>query len=537
MSDFDKQLIEYNKTRKCSDKTIVCHAPFVNINFDLNGNMTACCYNRKDVIGTYPKNSIKEAWFGEKADALRKNILNKDLSGGCMLCREHIMSGNFEGAISRNFDSYATSKFDIRNKINNLLNNDSNIPYPKVLEFEISNTCNLECAMCNGYFSSTIRKNRENLPELPMKYGADFVNQISDFIPHLSEMKFLGGEPFLIDLYYDIWDRILEINPRIKVYITTNGTVLNNRAKEILSKLNVFIVLSIDSMNPATYEEIRVGAKFNKVHENLSYFKELTSRKKTKLTIAACPMIKNYKDLPGLLEYCNVNKIFLRFNTLWMPEELSFRSLSSQKLEEVIAFLNNSILDISFNKLLDTNNVISKNINVYKDLINTLSLWLEEKKKFKLSKSTSEYVNVLAYPESIEIDEYSDIVSDIVDGVCFFYQMEQTGNKKSPKSLSKYSKYKNFRAYLEVLRDNHDVKTFIESYLEVFDIVRKNMNIEGDYSIFHEKIELLKSHSVELNKNQRFIYDLIEIGLLDWINYIEIRSKENLFQSLKNLYS
>jgi MoaA/NifB/PqqE/SkfB family radical SAM enzyme len=75
---------------------------------------------------------------------------------------------------------------------------------PKVMEFELSNECNLECVMCNGSFSSSIRKNREKLPPIISPYNDDFVNELDAFIPHLTDAKFLGGEPFMIEIYLKI---------------------------------------------------------------------------------------------------------------------------------------------------------------------------------------------------------------------------------------------------------------------------------------------------------------------------------------------
>jgi MoaA/NifB/PqqE/SkfB family radical SAM enzyme len=89
-----------------------------------------------------------------------------------------------------------------RNKLTGHIN------YPRVMEFELSNECNLECVMCNGYFSSSIRKNREKLPASVSPYNDQFVDELDQFIPHLTDAKFLGGEPFMIDIYLKIWERI-----------------------------------------------------------------------------------------------------------------------------------------------------------------------------------------------------------------------------------------------------------------------------------------------------------------------------------------
>ena len=82
----DKETITaYNQTRETKDKTLLCHAPFTSVNFQQNGNANACCYNRSHVLGAFPAQTIKEIWFGEKADELRRYIRNNNLEGGCQM--------------------------------------------------------------------------------------------------------------------------------------------------------------------------------------------------------------------------------------------------------------------------------------------------------------------------------------------------------------------------------------------------------------------------------------------------------------------
>ena len=230
-------LAKYNAIRKTKDSSIICHAPFANINFEQNGNMTACCFNRVNVLGKYPKNSIQDAWTGTEASLLRDKIKENNLSGGCNWCGLLLNSENYSGTKSIHFDDYAHNK----STLDIIKENWLGIPYeyyPKVFEFEIDNTCNLECVMCSGYYSSSIRKNQDKLPPLVSSYNSEFVKEVRKFIPQLTDMKFLGGEPFLIKLYYDIWDDIIELNPKVGVHITTNGTVLNSRIKDYLEKMN-----------------------------------------------------------------------------------------------------------------------------------------------------------------------------------------------------------------------------------------------------------------------------------------------------------
>jgi MoaA/NifB/PqqE/SkfB family radical SAM enzyme len=87
-----KVLEQYAETRSGTFKNIVCHAPFVSLNFEQNGNVRACCYNNKDILGTWPFQSLSEIWYGEKAIQLRGHIRNNDLGSGCTECGNMIIA-------------------------------------------------------------------------------------------------------------------------------------------------------------------------------------------------------------------------------------------------------------------------------------------------------------------------------------------------------------------------------------------------------------------------------------------------------------
>ncbi len=332
MTMLDPQtLSEYNELRQTKNKDIFCHAPFTNLNFEPNGNAAACCYSRHHVLGTYPTDSIDDIWFGKKAEQLRSYMRRNALPGACNICLDQFRSRNFGGLRARYFDHLASEHYadaDGRGE-----------PYPKVMEFETSNVCNLECTMCKGYYSSAIRKNREHLPPLENPYDDNFVRQLEHYIPHLKDAHFLGGEPFLIGTYYRIWDLIVRLNPGIRVLIVTNGTILNDKVKHAIEPLNANINMSIDALDPANYERIRVNAKFDRVMKNFRFFRDYVERKKTSMTINVCPMQQNWRELPHFLEFCNGQDIGLFFNTVYHPEEQALSYLEPQELQNIIDYL------------------------------------------------------------------------------------------------------------------------------------------------------------------------------------------------------
>jgi MoaA/NifB/PqqE/SkfB family radical SAM enzyme len=326
-----RSLSEYNQLRQTKNKDVFCHAPFTSINFEPNGSASVCCYSRRHVLGSYPADSIDDIWFGKKAEQLRSFMRRNALPGACDICLDQFTSRNFGGLRARLFDHLASQQYpDVNGRFE---------LYPRIMEFETSNICNLECTMCKGYYSSAIRKNREHLPPLENPYDDDFVRQLEQYIPHLTEAHFLGGEPFLIENYYRIWDRIVRSNPELAVTIVTNGTILNEKVKRAIEPLNATINISIDALDPANYERIRVNARFDRLMENFRFFRGYVERKRTSMTINVCPMQQNWRELPRFLEFCNDHGIGLFFNTLYYPEAQALSYLGPDELDEIITYL------------------------------------------------------------------------------------------------------------------------------------------------------------------------------------------------------
>jgi hypothetical protein len=346
---------KWNNSKKC------CIAPHSTINFDTMGTIRVCCYNNFFSLGKYPNVTIREAWDNPDRQKFIKSLENMDFSWGCGTCKKQIIEGNVANALFTSFDQYDF-----------LLKKDD----PVVFNFDFGNICNYECIMCGGKWSSSIRKNREKLPPLKSPYDENFVKQLEPFIPKMKLANFLGGEPFLNSIYYKIWDLILEKNPDLNMCITTNGSVFNSKVENYLTKFkNLRLNVSLDSIDKKTYEFIRKNGNFDTVMENIQNFKRLG-----KLGgILFCPMIQNVHELPNVIQYCIDNDINFTINDVtshlggkikgihegendniyaWTGDtagvieeihvnneelipEVVLRTLSKEKIEDIITYLNN----------------------------------------------------------------------------------------------------------------------------------------------------------------------------------------------------
>src|SRR5678816_2700847 len=99
-----------------------------------------------------------------------------------------------------------------------------------------SNTCNLACVMCTGEYSSVIRA-KEGLPPMPAVYDEQFFEDLAFYLPHVKELSFLGGEPFLQLECFRVWDMLIERELSPICHVTTNGSLYDARVERVLQNL------------------------------------------------------------------------------------------------------------------------------------------------------------------------------------------------------------------------------------------------------------------------------------------------------------
>lgn len=312
----------YYKSRSITPRHL-CHAPFNNMYFNSLGDVANCWLTFDDPEKYDGTRSLREIWFGEKFSRLRRAIREYDLDFKCQTCKHHLEVGNYVNVLAKAYDN----DFPLGD-------------YPTMMEFELTNTCNLECTMCTGLLSSAIRKNREGLPALKSPYGERFVEDLREFIPHLHEARFNGGEPFLIHIYYKIWDLIHEIRPDLKIVVATNGTTLTPRVKKYLERGNFHINLSIDSLDPKEYSDIRVNGSLPQVLANFAYFRDYCREKGNTVCIMVNPMRHNWQGLGRFVDFCNAHAVHLWFNTVVRPYDQAIWNLPSQELDTIYRHLS-----------------------------------------------------------------------------------------------------------------------------------------------------------------------------------------------------
>lgn len=302
-----------------------CYAPFASLYFNTNGDVLACCQNARFPLGNVERDSLDSIWRGARAAAIRKALRSDNFAAGCQFCQWQLSLGNYANSFIRQFDRYPV---------------DSPQPeWPQLMEFAVSNTCNLECVMCLGALSSSIRANREKLPPLPKVYGEQFFAELRSYLPHLRYSKFLGGEPFLAAESFRIWELMEELGLNTPCHVTTNGTQYNARVERILERHPVDLAVSLDAITRETFEAIRINARLDAVLENFRRFHQYARDRRLTITIPHCLMRQNWREFGRLLLFADEHDCPVYVNLVREPPECTLYTLPLEELKSIVKAL------------------------------------------------------------------------------------------------------------------------------------------------------------------------------------------------------
>lgn len=367
-------LEQYNETRTPEAAQRFCNSPWTNMYIQRTGLIGPCWKTGRAADAS--ETNLKQVWQGAHFLSIRDSIASLNLKKHCADCEHAVLAGNYLSPLARVFDNHTGDG-----------------KWPACIEFELSNTCNLECVMCTGMLSSTIRSKREKLPPLHNHFDDRLIDDLREFIPHLKEAKFLGGEPFLIEIYFKIWDLIAELNPNIAISVTTNGNALSKRAQSVLNKLKFNLIVSLDAVDKDLYESIRVRGHFKDVMKNFEFFRTYTAERGSDLQISANPMPANWFHLKEIVRFATRQNARLWFNTVLYPYKHSLSKLHFKKLEIIHRTLTVDLQELS-NEIASEpsfqNSVGRGNVAMFRNFVeNQLAVWLEAARKNEAERQTA----------------------------------------------------------------------------------------------------------------------------------------------------
>jgi len=127
---------------------------------------------------------------------------------------------------------------------------------PYMIDWAITNRCNLECLHCRGMAAD----------ELDGKLLLQVAEQIPSLKPRWVIIE--GGEVLLCGKLFEVIE-ILRSND-VKVYLISNGMLLDRPTARRLAALDVNLMISIDGADEKSYEKTRKGASFERLKQSVA---------------------------------------------------------------------------------------------------------------------------------------------------------------------------------------------------------------------------------------------------------------------------
>ena len=178
------------------------------------------------------------------------------------------------------------------------------VPLPEFVQIEPVGQCNLRCRMCPVAY-----RNEGGGPGAPAGTPPAFMPfdtfcRLIEQFPALRELQLQGmGEPFLHPRFLDMVR--FAAARGIEVSTNTNLTALSERrAEECVASGLAHLCVSLDAADPAAYEYIRIGSRFDRVTKNLERLvqaKRRLGREMPRITLIAVAMRRNLEELAALV--------------------------------------------------------------------------------------------------------------------------------------------------------------------------------------------------------------------------------------------
>jgi len=240
--------------------------PWHGLAITANGDIKPCCQWRGS-LGKVTDNELSNVYNNQKIQSLRQEFLDGIEPESCSSCWER------EEMIGTSRRIWFTDKF--------VDTTDQTATYKPLLEeikwyqadVNLSNVCNLKCRMCGSWASNQWFDEEIELSKLDKRYLKSSIehpitqhdaSQLKDIINNLKYIKridFKGGEPMLAKNHVEFLEEIINkgYSNQIVLQYTTNGTVVNPKILEVLSKFkDVRLMFSIEGTG-TLYEYIRGG--------------------------------------------------------------------------------------------------------------------------------------------------------------------------------------------------------------------------------------------------------------------------------------
>jgi sulfatase maturation enzyme AslB (radical SAM superfamily) len=278
------------------DDDTFCIMPWSHISTTTNGDFRLCC--RSTRLWDIQHIGVKDLWNHSKYKTVRNNLALGVKDSHCNACWKMEAKGITSLRQTQNFE-----RIEEYSHLVNHWNKTYLVPWDiPIVEFKLSNLCNLKCRMCwpkdstpwmqdwqhvehiyqdseKNYINEIIEKN--NLDKKPImnlfESNGQFIKDIEELLPTIREFEFAGGEPLMDPLHFNFIEKIPDPS---KVILKYSTNLTNLEAKKGRNVVDIWknykavrLTISIDGYDELN-SYIRHGSDWTAIKDNIAYVKQ-----------------------------------------------------------------------------------------------------------------------------------------------------------------------------------------------------------------------------------------------------------------------
>ena len=167
---------------------------------------------------------------------------------------------------------------------------------PRVLNIEVTNKCNLQCTICPRKDGNT------EFGFMDINFLKKIIDENRSVLNGQAVWLHFSGEPLLHPDLSKIIKLLKENN--IRTMLSTNAVLLDEKKSlDLLSAGLDYIVFSFDGYSKKAYEDVRMGANFDKVKKNILNFLKIKEKNgfKTTTQIQFIELKTNIKEVDNFI--------------------------------------------------------------------------------------------------------------------------------------------------------------------------------------------------------------------------------------------
>lgn len=379
-----------------------CMAPFTHTYLSPQSERRLCCASREkaswatqyidlekaDKKSSYSPLTIDEHWNSEYMKEIRRKLMAGEEIPQCTVCNDKILNiYTYRSYFNNTLFPHKIDEIFEKTNEDGFINSK-----PISYDYRISNLCNFKCRMCGDQLSSQWEAENRIMgyydngsePWASKEYKPmieNFQKEVAEkelwdavYDGRIEEIYWVGGEPLMWDIHWDIMKYLVENNLSKNVVVRYNTNLSNIRYKthylyDYLPHFkNVNICASIDGTGDIV-EYVRHGIKWDKWLENFKeglflnkQYNEYALAFDLTVTLPGLFSVKDLIDLSMELDVQTFIKTTFSFDsTIVMSPLFAPRHILDPILDDIIDYANQKSL---------INSKIKKYVECFKDIKN-----------------------------------------------------------------------------------------------------------------------------------------------------------------------